>query len=220
MARQKLLDELSNAIVGGDVKKARRLTELLLNEGASAKVILETMQNAMRIVDDKYNRKEYFVIDVAAAASAMKEAFKLLQPNLRMEPRGMKAKIAIGSLKGNIQGLGKDIVAAALKSAGFEVIDLGVNVSPAEFVDAAVKTKAKVIAVSISMEETVPALKELIQLLTKRKLRRNIKVVIGGTAVSENTRRKYGIDAYASDAQDCVQKTEALLAEDQKVKEK
>lgn len=125
----------------------------------------------------------------------------------------MKGKIVIGSLKGNIHGLGKDIVAAALKSAGFEVVDLGVNVSSGTFVDVAVKEKADVIAISISADETIPFLKAVVEILRKRNLRNALKVVIGGNAVSEKTRRDYGVDAYAKDAWDCVKKVEALLAE-------
>jgi methanogenic corrinoid protein MtbC1 len=212
MTNTKLLDELSSAVVSGDVKKTRKLTELLLNEGVSADIVLGVMLKAMRVVDDKYTRKEYFVMDVAAAASAMKEAFKLLQPHLKVERAKMKAKIVIGSLKGNIQGLGKDIVATALKSAGFEVVDLGINVAPTTFVDATAKGKAQVIAVSVSMEETVPFLKELVGILERRNLRDRVKVVIGGNAVSEKTREEYGVDAYAKDALDCVKKVEALLA--------
>jgi 5-methyltetrahydrofolate--homocysteine methyltransferase len=122
-----------------------------------------------------------------------------------------KAKIVIGSLKGNIYGLGKDMVAAALESAGFEVIDLGVDVSPEEFVDTAEKRGADVIAISISDSETVPFLKTITEILRKRRLRGTVKVVIGGEAVSEKTRTDYGLDAYAKDALDCVKKVEALL---------
>jgi 5-methyltetrahydrofolate--homocysteine methyltransferase len=216
MTNAKLLDELSGAVVSGDVKKTRKLTELLLNEGVSADRILEALLKAMRIADNKYTRKEYFVIDVAAAASAMKEAFNLLPLHLKVKQTKMKAKIVIGTLKGNIQGLGKDIVVATLKSAGFEVVDLGMNVSPSAFVDTAVKEKAEVIAVSISMEETVPFLKEITDTLQRRNLHDKIKIVIGGKAVSEKTREEYGVDAYAKDAWDCVTKVEALLAKQDK----
>jgi len=215
MTNTKLFDELSSAVVSGDIKKTRKLTELLLNEGVPADSVLEITLKAMDVVDDKYTRREYFVTDVAAAASAMKEAFKLIQPHLKVERAKMKGKIVIGSLKGNIQGLGKDIVAAALKSAGFEVVDLGVNVAPTAFIDAAVKEKANIIAVSISMGETVLFLKEITDALQKRNLRDKIKIVIGGNAVSEETCEKYAVDAYAKDASDCVKKVEALLAKNQ-----
>jgi len=123
-----------------------------------------------------------------------------------------KAKIVIGSLKGNIYGLGKDMVAAALESAGFEVIDLGVDVSPEEFVYAAEKRGADVIAISISDSETIPLLRTIAEILHKRDLRGSVKVVIGGDAVSEKTRADFSFDAYAKDALDCVKKVHGLLA--------
>jgi 5-methyltetrahydrofolate--homocysteine methyltransferase len=212
MTNMKLLDELSGAIVSGELKKTRKLTELLLIEGVPADKIMEALLNAQRVADDKYKRKEYFEMDVAAAASARKEALKLLQPHLRVEQMQMKAKIVIGSLKDNIQGLGKDVVASALRSAGFEVIDLGVNVAPSAFVDVAMTEKAQVIAVSISIEETVPFLKEITDILQSRNLRDKMKIVIGGNAVSEKTREEYGVDAYAKDASDCVKKVKVLLS--------
>jgi methylmalonyl-CoA mutase cobalamin-binding domain/chain len=122
-----------------------------------------------------------------------------------------KGKIVIGSLKGNFYGLGKDIVAATLKSAGLGVVDLGVDVSPEAFADAAVKEKADAIAISISAEETVHFLKTVVEILRKRNLGDVVKVVIGGNAVSEKTRKDYGVDAYAKDALDCVKKIQSLL---------
>jgi 5-methyltetrahydrofolate--homocysteine methyltransferase len=122
--------------------------------------------------------------------------------------------IVIGSLKGNMQSVGKDIVAEALKSAGFQVFDLGVNVAPEDFVEAAVRRQADVVAISISVDETLPYLRDIVSLLRKKKLRRKIKTVIGGRAVSEEKRRQYAIDAYAIDAEDCVKQVRNLLSLD------
>jgi len=169
------------------------------------------MTEAMRLVDKKYELKEYFMVDVAAAATAMREAFRVFEPHLKVKPANIVGTVVIGSLKGNVQNLGKDIVAAALRSAGFQVVDLGVNVSPVTFVDSAVQEKARVIAISVSVDETVPFLKEVVELLHKRKLGGKVKTVIGGRAVSERTRKEYDIDAYAKDAWDCVRKVRGLL---------
>ena len=205
------LNGLFDAVVAGNVQKARKLAERLVNEGVSSDVVLDKMMEAMRAVDKKYEMKEYFTVDVAAASTAMREAFKVLEPNLKVKKVNASGKVVIGSLKGNIQSLGKDIVASALRSAGFHVIDLGVNVSPEKFVDSAVSEKAQVIAISVSVNETVPYLKDVVDLLQKRKLAGSIKIVIGGRAVSEETCKEYGIDAYAKDAWDCVKKVKDLL---------
>lgn len=207
-----LLNELSDAVVTGEVQKARKLAERVIKEGVSAELAVDKMMEAMRVVDKKYERKEYFTVDVASASTAMREAFKVLEPCLKVKPSNVSGKVVIGSLKGNIQGLGKDIVAAALRSAGFQIVDLGVNVSPEAFVDSAVRERAQVIAVSVSVNETVPYLKQMVDLLRDKELKDSVKTIIGGRAVSEETCKEYGIDAYAKDAWDCVIRVKDLLA--------
>ena len=211
MPIKELLEDLRNAVIVGDVRKARKIAEQVINRGLSTNMALQKLIEAMEIVDKKYQRKEYFIVDVAAAASAMREAFRVLEPHLQVEPTGMKGKIVIGSLKGNKQGIGKDIVAATLRAAGFQVKNLGVNVEPEKFVESALKENAQIIAVSITLDETVQYLGDLMKILEEKGLRDKIKVVIGGRAVSEKTCEEYGIDAYAKDAWDCVKKVKGLL---------
>jgi len=102
-------------------------------------------------------------------------------------------------------------VATTLRAAGFRVVDLGVDVSPERFVDAAVREKAKIIAISISVGETVPFLRDVINNLKQKKLRDKVRIVVGGHAVSEQTCKEYEVDAYARDAGDCVKKVRRLL---------
>jgi len=208
----KLLEELKDAVVVGNVKKAKKLAEQIVNQGIPTNTAVDVLMKAMKTVDERYVRKEYFVIDVASSASAMREAFKVFEPYLEVEPSMVKGKIVIGSLKGNIQGLGKDIVAATLQSAGFQVVNLGVDVAPEDFVKAAVREKAQVIGISVSMEETIPYLKDIVDILEREGLRGKIKVIIGGNAVSEKTRKEYSLDAYAVDAQEALRKVKALLS--------
>jgi 5-methyltetrahydrofolate--homocysteine methyltransferase len=206
-----VLDELADAVVSGDVQKARRMAERVVDEGVSASAAVDRMMEAMRVVDKKYERKEYFTVDVASASTAMREAFRVLEPQLKTGSGRVGAKVVIGSLKGNIQGLGKDIVAGALRSAGFHVVDLGVNVSPEAFVDSAAREKAQAIAISVSVSETVPYLKHVVDLLRRRRLVGKVKTIIGGRAVSEEIRKEFGIDAYAKDAWECVKKLKVIL---------
>lgn len=211
MPVKELLEDLRNAVIVGDVRKARRIAEQVVNRGLSANVALQKLIEAMEIVDKRYQRKEYFIVDVAAAASAMREAFRVLEPHLQVEPAGMRGKIVIGSLKGNKQGIGKDIVAATLRAAGFHVKNLGVNVEPERFVKSALEENAQIIAVSVTLDETVQYLGDLMKILEEKGLRDKIKVVAGGRAVSEETCKEYGVDAYAKDAWDCVKKVKELL---------
>ena len=212
MQNNKILNELYNTIVSGNIQKAREIAEEVIKEKVSANTALEKMRAAMKTVDEKYEKKEYFIVDVASSATAMREAFKVLEPHLKVESPQIAGKVIMGSLKGNTQGLGKDIVAATLRAAGLQVIDAGVDVPPEIFIDTAVKEKAQIIGISISVEETIPYLKDLVKLLQQEKLIGIIKTVIGGQAVSEQTCQEYGIDAYAKDAWDCVKKVKQLLA--------
>lgn len=209
---EKLLQKLFEAVVAGNVEEAKKTAENLLALGTPANLAAQKLTEAMQEVDKLYEQKEYFLVDVAASASAMREAFKLLEPYLDVEPAEVKAKVVLGALKGNIQGLGKDIVAATLKSAGFNVIDLGVNVDPKKFVDTAIREEAKIIAVSVTIDETVSFLKEIVRHLQQKGLIDKIKMIIGGRAVSEQTCKEYGINAYAKDAWDCVKKVKTLLS--------
>lgn len=207
----RVLGELKDAVIVGDVREAEDLARQILSQDIGVSKAMNMLMKAMEAVDKKYEQKEYFVIDVAAAAAAMREAFKIFKPYLEVQPTMVKGKIVIGSLKGNIQGIGKDIVAATLQSAGFQVVDLGEDVTPESFVRAAVREEAQVIAVSVSMEESIPYLKEIAELLKRENLRGRIKVIIGGNAVSEKIRTDYDLDAYAANAQECVDRVEALL---------
>jgi len=208
---EELLDALRKVVVLGNVWKARKIAEQAINQGLPANDLLEELTRAMKEVDEKYERKEFFVIDVAAAASAMREAFNVLEPHLRVDATKVKGKIVIGALKGNVQGLGKDIVAAMLRAAGFQVVDIGVNVPPDVFVETVVREDAQIIAISVSMKETVPFLKNVVDQLQRKKLGGKVRILIGGQAVSEKTCEEYGVDAYGKDAREGIKKAENLL---------
>lgn len=207
---KRFLEELKDAVVAGNVKKAKRLAGHVIDRGIPVVEAIDMLMKAMKVVDKRFEAREYFVVDVASSASAMREAFKVLEPYLEVEPVLTKEKIVIASLKGNTQGLGKDIVAATLQSAGFQVVDLGVDVAPRRLVDVAALEGAKIVAISISMEETIPYLKDVVDFLKEKNMREKVKVVIGGNAVSAKTCQQYELDAYAADAQDALDKIRSL----------
>ena len=209
--KNKFYNGLYDAIIFGNIKKAIKIAKRIVDQNLPVNEAVESMKKAMNVVDEKYKAKEYFIVDVASSASSMREAFKILEPYLNVEHSNIKGKIVIGSLKGNIQGLGKDIVAATLRASGIKVIDIGEDVSPIMFVETAFKEKAQIIGISISVEETIPYLKDLVNLLKQRKLNKNIKTIIGGPAVSEKTSAEYEINEYAKDAWDCLKKVRILL---------
>jgi len=210
---EELLNALFEAVVSGNIQEAKKIAEKAVGQGVSADAALEKMTEAMHVVDRKYARKEYFIVDVASSASAMREAFKIVQPHLQMKSIDITGKIVMGSLKGNIQSIGKDIVTATLRAAGFQVVDLGVDVSPDTFVDAVIQEEPQIVGISVSVHETLRFLGGVVNRLQQENLRHRVKVVIGGPAVSEKIREKYGADAYAKDAWDCVKKARNLIDE-------
>jgi methanogenic corrinoid protein MtbC1 len=211
-SKASFLDELYQAVLEGDTEKSRKRAEAIVRRKISPNLALEKMKKALAAADAKFMRKEYVSADVAASFNAMQGALKILEPHLEVKPAGFGGKIVIGTLKGNLHGLGKDIVAAALRSAGFQVVDLGVDVSPEAFATAIEKEKAQVAAVSVSVVDTLPFLKELVDLLNRKNLRSKAKLVVGGRAVSNAIARRYGIDAYVKDEWDCVKKVTKLLS--------
>jgi methylmalonyl-CoA mutase cobalamin-binding domain/chain len=211
MSQEEILEKLQQSIVKGERKEACQIAQRIIEKKIPIELAVEKLIKAMQIVDKKYEEREYFIVDVASSASAMREAFNILEPYLKVEKVKVKGKIVIGSLKGNIQSLGKDIVAATLRAAGFHVIDLGVDVAPESFVEKAVKENAQVIAISVSMDETTHYLREVVSLLQNIGLRGKIKTIVGGRAVSEKSVKEYGVDSYAKDAQECVKRVEELL---------
>jgi methanogenic corrinoid protein MtbC1 len=211
-SKASFLDELYQAVLEGDTEKSRKRAEAIVRRKISPNLALEKMKKALAAADAKFMRKEYVSADVAASFNAMQGALRILEPHLEVKPAGFGGKIVIGTLKGNLHGLGKDIVAAALRSAGFHVVDLGVDVSPEAFVTAIEKEKAQVAAVSVSVVDTLPFLKELVDLLNRKNLRSKAKLVVGGRAVSNAIAKKYGIDAYVKDEWDCVKKATKLLS--------
>jgi len=211
-SKTSFLDELYQAVLEGDGRRARKQAEEIVREKTSSNKALEKMKKALAAADAKFTQKEYVSADVAASFNAMQSALKILEPHLRVKPAGFGGKIVIGALKGNLHGLGKDIVAAALRSAGFHVVDLGVDVSPEAFATAIEREKAQVAAVSVSVVDTLPFLKELVDLLNRKNLRSKAKLVVGGRAASNAIAKKYGIDSYVKDEWDCVKKVTKLLS--------
>jgi len=188
---EELLNVLFEAVVSGNIQKAKETAGKAVCQGVSADAALKKMTEAMHVVDRKYERKEYFIVDVASSASAMREAFKIVQPHLQVKSIDIAGKIVMGSLKGN----------------------LGVDVSPGAFVDAVIQEEPQIVGISVSVDETVPFLKGVVDRLQQENLRNRVKIVIGGPAVSEKIRKKYGADAYAKDAWDCVRKARNLIDE-------
>jgi 5-methyltetrahydrofolate--homocysteine methyltransferase len=205
------LAALHRAILTGDAKAATEVTAAALAEGiAPLTLVQDSMMPAMDEVGKKFEANEYFVPELLLAARAMKSSLELIRPLLvagGVEPAG---RVAIGTVKGDLHDIGKNLVAALLEGGGFEVIDLGVNVDPAKFVRAVKEKGAQIVALSALLTTTMPAMKTTIEALKQAGLREQVKVMIGGAPVTENYAKEIGADGYSKNAAGAVELARGL----------
>lgn len=212
MTKEADFQQLMQAIIDGEGDDAVGLVDLLLQGGVAPDKIIDLgLIEGMKIVSDKYERKEYFVPDLAASAEAMSDALKTLMPHLQRLTETNKGTIVIGVVKECSQEIGKNIVAATLSAAGFMVHDLGINVSPEEFVQKAKETTADIVAMGSPMLQTIKYFTETVDLLKREGLRDKIKVLVGGAATNRKTPEAVGADAWSANHGDAVKAAEELV---------
>ena len=196
-----IIQEISEFLQKGRAKNVKALVEQALAEGVDAKVILnEGLLDGMGIIGGKFKRNEVFVPEVLVAARAMNAGMAILEPKLveiGNEPIG---KAVIGTVKGDLHDIGKNLVVMMYKGAGFEVIDLGVDVEPATFIAKAEEVGADVIGMSALLTTTMQNMKETIDLLNEKGLRDKYIVMIGGAPINDSFAEEIGADFYTTDA--------------------
>ena len=199
------LQQLFEAIVSGDAKKARALTEEALQSGTDPlKLVNEFMAPAMDEVGRRFEQNEYFVPELLLSARAMKAALELIRPLLvarGAEPRG---RVVIGTVKGDLHDIGKNLVAAMLEGGGFEVIDLGVNVSPEKFIATVNEKKANIIAMSALLTTTMLSMKTTIEAIKEAGMRDRVKVLVGGAPITKKFADEIGADGFCDNAAGAV----------------
>lgn len=199
-------DGLKQAIVDMKYDEVAGLVEDGLKAGLKPLEILDNLRDGLRIVGDKYHIGEYFLSELYMAAETMKNALEIIQPLLSDEKGGgSEGTVVIGSIQGDIHDFGKTIVSSLLAAAGFDVVDIGIDVPAPKFVDEAERVKADVIGVSALLSSTQPASKEVIEELKARGLRSKYKVILGGTGVDpEMAIKEFGVDAAVFDGSEGV----------------
>jgi 5-methyltetrahydrofolate--homocysteine methyltransferase len=199
------LKPLHDAILKGDAKTAKATTEAALAAGTDPmKLVQEYMMPAMAEVGRRFECNEYFVPELLLAARAMKAALELIRPLLAASGVKPAARVALGTVKGDLHDIGKNLVMAMLEGGGYEVIDLGVNVTPEQFV-AAVKGKgANIVAMSALLTTTMPAMKTTVAALQQAGVRQQVKVLIGGAPVTQKYADEIGADGYSESAAGAV----------------
>ena len=176
------------------------LTQLALEEKIPPQTIVtQALTTGMHIVGDKFSAKEYFIPDMLASAEAVGAAMDVLKPHLEASNIKTKGKFAIATVKGDIHDIGKNIVAILLKGAGYEVSDLGVDVPTEKIVEVVREDKPSFLGLSALLSTTMVVMGEVIEALKESSLRDNVKVLIGGAAVSDEYAKEIGADAYCAD---------------------
>ena len=204
--------ELSEAVNKGDTKTALVEAQKALDAGNSAEDILNKgLITAMNEVGDKFSKGLLFVPQMLRAAKTMQECTKLLQPFFQEGDVTSKGKVLIGTVKGDLHDIGKNLVSMMLEGSGFTITDMGVDVSPEKFVEKTREVKPDIVALSALLSTTMPAMAQTIDALQKAGLRDKAKVMIGGAPVTEKYAQQINADSYAPDAGSAVNKAKALL---------
>ena len=209
-----LLDQISNYLQNGEDEKVLELTKKALDEKISPKDILNRgLIVGMNVVGEKFRDFEIFLPDVLLSAKAMSAAMDHLKPMLMQDDLPNIGKIVIGTVQGDLHDIGKNLVAIMLKGVGVEVIDLGKDVPPENFVDTAVKEKASIIGMSALLTTSTPMMKKVVEILHERGLNDMIKTIVGGAPLSADYATELGADSYASDAADAVDRITQIFKE-------
>jgi corrinoid protein of di/trimethylamine methyltransferase len=196
---------LHDAILNGDAKTAKAATEQALAAGVEPmKLVQEYMMPAMDEVGRRFECSEYFVPELLLSARAMKAALALIRPLLAATGAQPTGRVALGTVKGDLHDIGKNLVAAMLEGGGYEVIDLGVNVSPEQFVAAVKEKGVNIVAMSALLTTTMPSMKTTIEALKQSCVREKVKVIIGGAPITQKYADEIGADGFSESAAGAV----------------
>lgn len=207
-----MFEEIKEKLGLGNIIKVKELVKSFLEQSISPKEILNKgLIAGMDMVGDKFKKNEIFIPEVMIAAKAMQEGMNILKPYLARSGVKPFGKVVIGTVKGDLHDIGKNIVGMMFKGAGFEVIDLGIDVPPASFIKSAKRENTDILAMSSLLTTSMSVMADVIQLLKKETLSSKISTMVGGAPVTQRFADKIGADGYAEDAGSAVDKVRELL---------
>ena len=205
------LKALADAVIKGDQNTAVEITKAALAEGMAAKSVLDDgLIAGMDVIGARFKKNEVYIPEVLIAARAMKMAMEFLEPELAkagVEPVG---RFLIGTVQGDLHDIGKNLVAMMLKGAGFEVVDLGVDVDPDKFVEQVKAADANVVGMSALLTTTMPGMEKTLKALRDANV--SAKIIVGGAPVTQDYADRIGADGYAADAASAVDVAKSLVA--------
>ena len=206
------LSALAENLIAGKIDEVKKLTQEALDEGVPSSEILDDgLIKGMNVVGERFKNGEFFIPEVLLAAKAMHAAMDILKPSLvssGVEPIG---KVAIGTVKGDLHDIGKNLVAMMLEGAGFEVMDLGISVPPEKFVEAVEKGGASIVAMSALLTTSMIGMEATVKALREAGIRDKVKTMVGGAPVTQSFADRIGADGYARNAASAVDKAKELI---------
>ena len=205
------LENVKDLVTRGKAKLIAAAVTEAVEAGCAPEDVLNTMIGAMDVVGEKFKNGEIFVPEMLIAAKAMKKGVEVLKPHLATGAAGALGKVVIGTVAGDLHDIGKNLVAMMIESAGFEVVDLGVDVPVEKFVEA-YDESVKIYACSALLTTTMPALEATVAALNAAPFRGNVKVMVGGAPITQEFADKVGADAYTADAASAAKKAKELVA--------
>lgn len=200
------MSELADALANLDEDKVRRLVREKIDGGAGPMSIVDECRKGMDIVGERYKSKEYFLSELIISGEIFKEAMAVVEPMLKAGKESEPiSRMVLGTAKGDIHNIGKDIVATLLRAAGFEIYDLGIDVPPGKFVEKLTETGAPILGMSGLLTPSFGSMKETVEAVQAAGLRDKVKIVIGGGIVTEQVKKYVGADAFTDDAAEGVE---------------
>jgi 5-methyltetrahydrofolate--homocysteine methyltransferase len=206
-----LLQQINESLQRGEDQKVAELTRQAIDDGVPpAEILNEGLLAGMDVVGRKFGAHEIFLPEVLLSARAMNVGMDMIKPLLIAGDAPALGKVVIGTVKGDLHDIGKNLVGIMLKGAGFEVIDLGADVAPERFVETAEAEGAFVVGLSALLTTTMTGMKDVVELVRGKGLQDKVKIVVGGAPVSEQFARDIGADAYGYDASNAVKIVKSL----------
>ena len=207
------LENIHDLVCNGKTRLVPGAVSEALDDGIKAADILNTMIAAMSVVGDRFSRNEIFVPEMLISAKAMKKGVEVLKPHLASGEVGSMGKMIMGTVAGDLHDIGKNLVIMMIESAGFEVIDLGVDVPLEKFISTYEENPdTKIIGCSALLTTTMPALADTVAAINAAPWRSKVKVMVGGAPITQEFADKIGADAYTEDAASAAQKAKELVA--------
>jgi len=206
------LEEIKEAVINGHTSKVQDLTRAALDDGETPQTVLNKgLVPAMSIVGEKFQKGEFYISEMMISARAMYAGLNIVKPLLLNQKVESKGKAIVGSVKGDLHDIGKNLVCMMLEGGGYEVVDLGVNISPEQFVDAVKEHKPDFVMMSALLTTTMAFMGKTIKALSENGLREQVKIAVGGAPVTQKFADSIGADFFASDAGEAVTKANAIL---------